>query len=155
MILSPEFNKALTYAADLHREQPPKGTSIPYLSHLLSVCGLVLEHGGSQDEAVAVLLHDSLEDQPRGHQTAIEIREQFGESILTIVRECTDTDEEPKSSWPERKQRYINHIWTASPSAQLVSACDKLHNIRAIVRDFKDLGPGLWDRFNAGPDQTL
>ena len=155
MPLSSIFNDALLYAADVHRHQFRKETSIPYLSHLLAVCGAVLEHGGSEEEVIAALLHDALEDQPRGGRTKAEIRDRFGDRVLKIVEECSDTEEEPKPPWRERKQRYIAHLPASSPSAQLVSACDELHNIRAIARDLKDLGPGLWSRFNAGPEDTL
>jgi len=153
--LSNKFGEALVYATGLHREQLRKGTQVPYICHLLGVCGLVLEHGGAEDDAIAALLHDALEDQPRGGRTRDEIRERFGERVLATVEECSDADTHPKPPWRLRKERYIAHVPEASPSALLVSACDKLHNARALVRDYKEWGDSLWSRFNATGEETL
>jgi len=126
-----------------------KGTEIPYISHLLSVAGIVLEFGGTEDEAIAALLHDAIEDKKA---TTEEIDRAFGASVRRIVMECSDTDEYPKPPWRQRKERYIEHLREASNSALLVSAADKLHNARAILADYRQLGDRLWDRFNTDAD---
>ncbi len=101
--LSPQFDNALAYASQLHRDQARKGTQIPYVSHLLAVAAIVLEHGGTEDEAIAALLHDAVEDQG-GAETRAVIRERFGENVAAIVDGCTDADITPKPPWKERKQ---------------------------------------------------
>jgi GTP pyrophosphokinase len=153
-MLSPRFCDALVYATQLHRDQRRKGTHIPYVSHLLAVTALVLEHGGTEDEAIAALLHDAVEDQG-GAETREAIRERFGEDVAAIVDGCTDADTLPKPPWCERKKAYIEHIECAPRSVRLVSAADKLHNARAILADYRQLGEPLWGRFNGGRDGTL
>lgn len=152
--LSPRFDTALVYASHFHRDQQRKGGSIPYVSHLLAVTAIVLEHGGTEDEAIAALLHDAVED--RGGPAMRElILEEFGEAVVTIVDGCTDADTIPKPPWRERKEAYIAHVSDASASVRLVSAADKLHNARAILADYQQLGDRLWCRFNGGRDGTL
>lgn len=154
--LTTRFDDALTYASDLHRHQLRKGTLIPYLSHTLAVCAVVLEHGGGEDEAIAALLHDGPEDQ--GGETTLEaIRDRFGETVASIVAECSDTFEQPKPPWPERKARYLERLDrdSVSPSVLLVSAADKLHNLRSILADLQVVGSALWDRFNSTAEQQL
>ena len=153
-ILSPRFDEALAFAVDLHREQPRKGTGVPYVSHLLSVAALVLEHGGSEDQAIAALLHDAVEDQG-GRPTAERIRERFGDLVADIVDGCTDTDVSPKPPWRERKEAYVERVRREPAHVRLVSAADKLHNARTMVTDLRIHGPALWQRFNAGRDETL
>jgi (p)ppGpp synthase/HD superfamily hydrolase len=152
--LGPRFEQALPYAAQLHRDQVRKGTGIPYVSHLLAVAGIVLEHGGSEDEAIAALLHDAVEDQG-GAPTLQAIRLRFGETVAAIVEGCTDTDEMPKPPWRPRKEAYIAHVASASPSVRLVSAADKLHNARTILADYRRGGDAVWDRFSGGKAGTL
>ena len=152
--LSDRFTQALTFACELHRVQARKGTEIPYVSHLLGVTSLALEFGATEDEAIAAVLHDAVEDQG-GPATAQRIRAQFGDAVVDIVLACTDADTVPKPTWRERKEKYVAHIRVASPSARLVSACDKLHNARAILSDYRELGEGLWGRFTGGRDGTL
>jgi (p)ppGpp synthase/HD superfamily hydrolase len=154
MILTTRFEEALVFASRLHVHQVRKGTAIPYLSHLLAVAGLVLEHGADEDIAIAALLHDAVEDQG-GAATREEIRRRFGGSVVQIIDGCTDADVIPKPPWRERKEKYIAHIREASPSVRLVSAADKLHNARAILADYRELGEALWDRFNGGKEGTL
>ena len=154
MLLSPDFAEALTFAAHLHSAQTRKGTEIPYISHLLSVAGLVIEFGVTEDEAIAALLHDAVEDQG-GQLTLERIRRRFGSAVADIVEVCSDTDVEPKPAWRPRKEAYLAHIGHASGSARLVSVADKLHNATAILRDYRRLGEGLWERFNGGKDGTL
>ena len=154
MELSERFNQAFAYAAELHAEQPRKGTTIPYISHPLAVAAIVLEHGGDEDEAIAALLHDAIED-AGGDRVRQGIRARFGEVVAEIVEGCTDTDVTPKPPWRERKEAYIEHAKDASRSVLLVSASDKLHNGRAILLDYRSLGESLWGRFKGGKEGTL
>ncbi len=153
-ILTSKFDEALAYAVDLHRVQPRKGTGVPYVSHLLSVAALVLEHGGTEEQAIAALLHDAVEDQG-GRPTAEAIRARFGEAVAEIVDGCTDTDLTPKPPWRERKEAYVARVRREPAHVRLVSAADKLHNARTMVTDLRIHGPALWERFNAGRDETL
>jgi (p)ppGpp synthase/HD superfamily hydrolase len=142
------------FAADLHSAQTRKGSGAPYLSHLLAVAAIVMEHGGDEDEVIAALLHDAIEDQG-GDVARQEVRRQFGERVTQIVDECTDTDVQPKPPWRQRKEDYLAHLPHASASARLVSAADKLHNSRSIVSDYRQLGDEVWQRFKGGRDGTL
>ena len=150
----PRFDDALTYAARLHRAQVRKGFGIPYITHLLAVAAIVGEHGGTEDEVIAALLHDAVEDQG-GQPRLAEIRARFGDAVAAIVWGCTDADTVPKPPWRERKDAYVAHLAAASPSIRLVSSADKLHNARAILLDLRTLGPALWDRFTGGRDGSL
>jgi len=154
MIPSPRLDEAFAYASRLHASQVRKGSTIPYLSHLLAVTAIVLECGGGEDEAIAALLHDAIEDQG-GPATRAEIGRRFGERVVAIVNGCTDADTVPKLPWRQRKEAYVAHIADASPSVRLVSAADKLHNARSILADYRQLGEALWDRFLGGRDGTL
>lgn len=159
--ISPRFHDALHCASRLHAADTRKGTEIPYISHLLAVCGLVLEHGGTEDEAIAALLHDAIEDADdveEAEARRCEIEERFGAAVVAIVEGCTDGDPAEKASmeWPVRKQRYLAHLDVADDrSVLLVSCADKLHNARAILRDYRELGEELWGRFKGGRDGTL
>lgn len=152
--LGPRFEDALSYAARLHANQLRDDTEIPYVSHLLGVASLVLEHGGTEDEAIAALLHDAAEDQG-GDATLAEIRGRFGQDVESIVRECSDSFETPKPPWRARKEKFIAGIADAGPSALLVELADKLHNARCILADYRQIGDALWTRFNGGKDGTL
>lgn len=145
---------ALLMATGLHAGQFRKGTTIPYVSHLFAVASLVMEAGGDEDEIIAALLHDGPEDQG-GEKTLAEIRQKFGARVADIVSDCSDTFEEPKPPWEERKKAYIDHLATVSESTLLVSCADKLHNSRAILTDYRMHGEALWDRFRGGRDGTL
>jgi (p)ppGpp synthase/HD superfamily hydrolase len=149
-----KFERALVYAARLHRDQYRKGTRIPYVTHLLAVASIVGENGGTEDEVVAALLHDAPEDQG-GEAILEEIRARFGDEVAQIVDGCTDTYEDPKPPWRERKERYLAHLAGASGSVRLVSSADKLHNARAVLSDYRLLGEDLWSRFNGGKEGTL
>ena len=145
------FDTALQFASGLHHQQPRKGVSIPYIAHLMSVCALVLETGGNEDQAIAALLHDAVEDQG-GLPTLDTIRHLFGKRVATIVKSCSDStvsDPKKKLGWRKRKQRYLAHLRKASKDALIVSAADKLHNARAILSDYRKVGDKLWKRFNA------
>ncbi|HYZ68419.1 MAG TPA: HD domain-containing protein [Mycobacterium sp.] len=145
--LTGQFAKALVYAELKHHTQVRKGGDIPYVGHLLSVAGLVINDGGSEAQAIAALLHDAVEDQG-GPATLDEIRNNFGDDVARIVAECSDTDEEPKPAWLERKQNYIDHLATVGEDTLLVSVADKLDNARSMLRDYHEHGPKLWERFN-------
>jgi hypothetical protein len=148
--LSERFTEAMALARDVHCRDVRKGTEIPYLSHLMSVSALVLEHGGSEDQAIAGLLHDAAED--HGGQSMIDtIRVRFGDDVAAIVAACTDSlteDPHHKLPWWLRKVAYVDHLESADSDALLVSAADKLHNSRCILADYRLLGDELWSRFN-------
>ena len=151
--LSRRFADAAAWAWELHAEQTRKGTGIPYVAHLYGVAALALEHGADEDEAIAALLHDAAEDQG-GEKTLAEIGQRFGSRVAGIVEACTDTTAEPKPPWRERKERHLEHLRGAGASAHLVVLCDKVHNLRALVRDYRAVGEALWSRFRtrSGPD---
>jgi GTP pyrophosphokinase len=152
--LSERFPEALKYAGELHLNQVRKGSGIPYAAHILSVTALVLEHGGSEEEAIAALLHDAAED--CGGRTRLDdIRERFGAGVADIVEGCTDTFEQPKPPWRPRKEAFVAGLAAASASVRLVVAADKLHNVRSILADYSALGEALWPRFTGGKDGTL
>jgi (p)ppGpp synthase/HD superfamily hydrolase len=153
-VYGPRFEDALTYAARLHRQQERKGSGVPYVTHLLAVAAIVGEVGGGEDEVIAALLHDAVEDQG-GRARLAEIRERYGDVVAEIVWGCTDADTVPKPPWRERKEVYVAHLAEASPSVRLVSSADKLHNARSILSDLRVLGPELWDRFAGGREGTL
>jgi len=152
MDLTSRFDTALVYASAQHRAQRRKGTDIPYVAHLLAVAGLALEHGATEDEAIAALLHDVIEDQGVRFE---ELEKLFGRAVAEIVRGCSDTDVTPKPPWRERKEQYIKHVRESSSSVRLVSMCDKLHNARAILSDLRVHGDALWSRFTGGRAGSL
>ncbi|SEI42719.1 HD domain-containing protein [Frateuria terrea] len=164
-MLTERFTAAVDYARVAHAHQCRKGTAIPYIEHLLGVASLVLGHGGDEDQAIAGLLHDVLEDCGEAH--AAVIGDRFGARVLAIVRGCTDGSAEGKAAvadadarrrdWLRRKQAYLAHLAHASDDMLLVSGCDKLHNARAIVADLgrPGVGRGVFDRFTGGRDGTL
>jgi (p)ppGpp synthase/HD superfamily hydrolase len=154
MSLTPRFDEALRLAHTLHRDQRRKGTTIPYVAHLLSVAALVIEHGGDEEEAIAALFHDAIEDQG-GSLAREQIRSRFGERVAAIADGCTDAVGTPKPPWRGRKQAHLAKLQAASRSVLLVACADKLHNARTLVGDYRAIGEGLWDRFHGGRDGTL
>lgn len=152
--LTSRFDEAFIYAHDAHRAQTRKETSIPYIGHLMGVASIVLDDGGTEEEAIAALLHDSAED-AGGRQRLEDIRQRFGDGVAKIVADCTDSWTQPKEPWAVRKQKYIEHARTLSPSSLRVSAADKVHNTYAILRDLRNIGDNVWKRFSAGPDDVL
>jgi (p)ppGpp synthase/HD superfamily hydrolase len=154
MHLSSRFEDALLYAAQKHATQIRKGSGVPYVAHLIGTASIALEYGANEDEAIAALLHDAIEDQG-GAQTREEIRSRFGDTVTAIVVGCTDADTIPKPPWRQRKEAYIAHLASASPSVRLVSASDKLHNARSILKDYRELGESLWGRFTGGREGSL
>lgn len=153
-LLTHRFEQALAYAFQLHARQLRKGSGIPYIAHLLGVTSLVLEDGGSEDEAIAALLHDAVEDQG-GMETLEEIRRRFGDTVADIVAGCTDAFETPKPPWEQRKAYYLNHLKGAGLSVRRVSLADKLYNARSILANLRTLGPSTWQRFNGGKEGSL
>jgi (p)ppGpp synthase/HD superfamily hydrolase len=152
--LTARFQRALVYAARVHARQFRKGTTRPYIGHLLGVTSIVLTHGGDEDEAVAALLHDAVEDQG-GKPRLREIRRRFGARVAHIVEGCTDSDIEPKPPWLERKTEYLQHLRRADSSVLLVSAADKLYNARETLEDLRTHRDLLWKRFKGGKRGTL
>lgn len=155
---SPRFLDALSYAVRLHGTDVRKGTPVPYVAHLFSVCSLVLTNGGSEDEAIAALLHDALEDHPQETSPEV-ISNRFGRNVLEIVEACTDTPADYKGGakppWRQRKTSYIEHVRTANASARRVALADKLDNARSTLADYRRFGDSLWARFNAGKEEQL
>jgi len=149
-----KFQQAVALALELHRGQTRKGSQVPYVTHLFAVAALVGEHGGSEVEVIAALLHDGPEDQG-GQQTLDRIRAQFGDAVADIVEGCSDTLQTPKPAWQPRKSAYIARMDTASRSVLLVSCADKLHNARCTLMDLREEGPGVWERFSGKREQTL
>jgi (p)ppGpp synthase/HD superfamily hydrolase len=154
MELSSRFTEALSYAAALHAKQRRKVSGEPYLAHLLAVAALVMDYGGNEDEAIAGLLHDAVEDQG-GLATLDEIGRRFGPTVAEIVEGCTDATVVPKPPWRPRKEAYIARLRSAPAAVRLVSAADKLHNARSIIREYRRCGPALWTNFRGGREGTL
>ena len=154
MALGPRFNEAFVFAAEKHAGQTRKRTAVPYISHLMGVASLVLEGGGGEDEAVAALLHDVVED-CGGYPMLEEVRRCFGDRVATIVDGCTDSYAVPKPEWKQRKMEYLDGLDQAGNDIRLVSAADKLHNARTILADYRQEGDAIWDRFNGRRDGTL
>jgi (p)ppGpp synthase/HD superfamily hydrolase len=148
--------EALSFALAAHGDQKRKGSAVPHASHLLAVAGLVLEAGGDANQAVAALLHDTLEDGPDVDEA--RLRSAFGAEVTAIVVACTDLlpgdTHEHKSPWGERKRRYLAQLAAAPSRARLVAGCDKLHNLRTLITDLRTQGPATLERFTATPEQT-
>jgi len=152
--LSSRFEDALTFATRLHDGQYRKDTATPYIAHLMAVASLVLEQGGTEDQAIAALLHDAIEDQ--GHKVTLEgIRRRFGETVAHIVDGCTDARTFPKPPWRERKEAFVAYLRDAPAAVRLVACADKLHNARTILDNYRGVGEAVWERFNGGRAGTL
>ncbi len=154
MKLTPRFEESLCYAVRLHADQTRKGTQIPYAAHLLSVAALVIENGGDEDQAIAALLHDAVEDQG-GLPRLQEIRQRYGERVANLVDGCTDAYQLPKPPWRQRKEAYLDRLRKEHPDVRLISLADKLHNARSLFISLKEEGQAVWKRFNGGKDGTL
>ena len=151
------FESALVYANQVHQGQQRKGTLIPYMAHILGVAAIALEYGADEDEAVGALLHDAAED-GGGEARLAEIRARFGDAVGDIVLGCSDSlveHPEEKLPWRERKESYLAHLEGASQPVCLVSAADKLHNVRSIIRDLRQHGDEVWERFQGKREGTL
>jgi (p)ppGpp synthase/HD superfamily hydrolase len=154
MKLTARFNEALQYTVHLHGGQVRKVNGEPYVAHLLGVASIALDYGANEDEAIAALLHDAIEDQG-GLATGEEIRRRFGPTLIEIVEGCTDANTIPKAPWQERKDLFLARLAHASPSIRLVVAADKLHNVRSLLRDYRQQGEAIWKHFKGGRDKTL
>lgn len=156
---SERFHEAMAYASRLHAGQQRKGSDTPYIAHLLAVTAIVLEHGATEDEAIAALLHDAVEDQG-GEAALLEIRQTYGDEIAEIVKGLSDKglaelDAPHRPSWRPRKERYIARLRTAPYSVRLVAAADKLHNARSVLSDYRAHGEAVWEKFTGGREGTL
>lgn len=154
VLLTQRFHDAFLFASEKHAAQTRKQTPIPYIAHLMSVAALVLEAGGDEDLAIAGLLHDVVED-CGGKPMLDEVRRRFGHRVAHVVEGCTDADTYPKPPWRERKQAYLQHLQQADGDVRLVSAADKLHNAREILKDYREGGEAVWDRFKGKREGTL
>ena len=152
--LSAKFEKALQYASRIHNGELRKKTKVPDIGHILGVASIALEYGADETEAIAALLHDAVED-CGGAKRLRDIERKFGRVVAKIVDGCTDTDADPKPPWLERKKEYVSHVRHAPISTQLVSASDKLHNVRALLRNYREEGDKLWDRYSCGKKGAL
>jgi GTP pyrophosphokinase len=158
--LTGRFDAAFLYAHERHGSQRRKGTGVPFIAHVIAVTALVLEHGGDEEQAIAALLHDTVEDHPREGRTSAEILERFGERVHRMVIAMTDSDpgapdDAAKGPWHERKEAYLGHLAAASAEVLLVAAADKLHNARAVYEDYRNDGEAIWSRFAVGRDDQL
>ncbi len=154
MILTERFDTALVFASQWHRKQMRKGKDVPYISHLLGVAAIVLEFGGEEDQAIAALLHDAIEDQG-GIETGRAIRAKFGDRVADIVEGCTDSFTDPRPPWRERKEYYLSHLQEVDRATLLVSAADKLYNVSTIVKDYRSQYDRVWDHFTASKPEVL
>jgi (p)ppGpp synthase/HD superfamily hydrolase len=154
MKLGPRFEEAFRFAAERHATQTRKKTDVPYISHLMSVAALVLEAGGDEDQTIAALLHDVVED-CGGEPVLEEVRQRFGDRVAKIVAGCTDAYTIPKPAWKQRKLDYLEVLRRADDDVRLVSAADKLHNVRTILVDYRTDGDAVWERFSGRRDGTL
>jgi len=155
--LTRRFNLSFELASGLHHAQTRKGTPVPYIGHLMAVCSLVLDAGGDEDQAIAALLHDAVEDQG-GLATLATIRQLFGDRVAAAVEACSDSttsDPTKKLPWRERKEKYLAHLREASKDALIVGAADKLHNARAILADYRQVGEELGSRFSVPKAEQL
>ena len=152
--LGPRFLRAFQFASKMHTGQARKASTIPYIAHLMGVASLVLEAGGDEDLAIAALLHDVVED-CGGAPVLAEIRKQFGNRVAKVVEGCTDSDTYPKPPWRKRKEKYLQHLKHADADTRLVSAADKLNNVRSILSDYRQIGEFVWERFNGRRVGTL
>lgn len=151
--MTDRFTEGLAYAHELHRHQRRKGNGCPYIAHLLAVASLVIEAGGEEDECIAALLHDAVEDQG-GPRTAAEIRRRFGDRVAEIVDGCTER-RTPEMTWKDRKQAAVLRVSEASRSVLLVISADKLHNARSLIAAYRESGDEVWYRFGGGRDGSL
>ena len=156
--VTPRMYKALKLAFKLHGHDARKKSTVPYIAHLLAVCALVQLDGGIEDEAIAALLHDALEDKPKEINRK-KIRHKFGKKVLKMIELSTDTPKDyaggQKPPWRKRKEAYLKHIRETDPSLLRVTIADKIDNARAILADHLRMGDEVWERFNAGKEDQL
>jgi len=152
--LTDRFAEAFEYSNGMHRGQTRKIHETPYISHPMAVASIVLEGGGDEDEAIAALLHDVIED-CGGRPREEEIRSRFGDRVADLVVAVTDAWESPKPPWQERKDATIEHLKTADPSVRLLKSADLLCNIRSLMTEYLERGEAVWQHFRAGCERTL
>lgn len=152
--LTQRFFDAMHYAHEVHGAQTRKGTAVPFMAHLIGVASIVLDDGGTEEEAVAALLHDAAEDHG-GRARLDDIRARFGNGVAKVVEDCTDSWATPPEPWSERKTKYVEHARKLSGGSLRVSAADKVHNTYAILRDLRSIGERVWERYSASPDDVL
>ena len=159
--LTDRYDRALLYATQVHGGQLRKATTVPYFAHLMAVSATVLEYGGDEDQAIAGLLHDAVEDQG-GRPRLNDIRNRFGARVADMVLACSDNVAEggsgqPKQDWQTRKERYIKHLHDLDRDILLISLADKTHNARSILRDLRkdEIGASIWQRFSQPKERTL
>jgi GTP pyrophosphokinase len=160
-ILTDRFDRALLYASQVHGGQVRKGTTVPYVAHLMAVAATVMEYGGDEDQVVAALLHDAVEDQG-GLARLADIRSRFGARVADLVEGCSDdlgngSDGHPRPPWRERKTKHLDHLSSAPQDVLLIALSDKTHNARSILRDLRkqDVGEAIWDRFGKPKSETI
>jgi GTP pyrophosphokinase len=151
---SERASEALAYTFALHAQQMRKGSGVPYITHLLAVAALVGDYGGDEEQFIAALLHDAVEDQG-GYATLEEIRARFGERVATLVDGASDAHAVPKPPWRSRKEEHVAKIARADADLKLIVAADKLHNAQSVLRDMAIVGPCVWDRFFGKRDGSL
>jgi len=151
---SERLDEAFAFAHNLHRNQRRKGSRVPYVTHLMAVGALVGEHGGDEDQVIAALLHDAMEDQG-GRDTLEQVRVRFGDRVAELVTGASDAEDDPKPPWQQRKESFLQRLAAAAPELKLLVAADILHNARATVSDLRQWGPAVWNRFRGGRDGTL
>lgn len=154
MELSDRFEHALSWAITLHGEQKRKLSGVPYVGHLLRVCGTVMEYAGDEDEVIAALLHDALEDQNRPGLEE-DIADRFGSGVLHIIKQCSDREDSPPPPWRKRKEAFLERLKMADASVRLVTAADKLDNVRNLVTLYRAWGDRVWEHFRGGKEGTL
>ena len=154
MEYSQRAGDALAFTFDLHATQTRKGAGAPYITHLIAVAALVGEYGGNEDQFIAALLHDAVEDQG-GRKTLALIRERYGARVAELVLGASETDDTPKPPWRSRKEQHIAKMAAAGAELKLIVAADKLHNMRSVLRDLRIEGPRVWENFTGRCDGTL
>ena len=152
--LTTKFKRAFAYAASIHGGKLRKKTRIPDLGHVLGVTAIALEYGADETEAIAALLHDAVED-AGGKKRLLDIQRKFGPKVAKIVEGCTDSLAERKPPWLERKKKYVAHVRSAPIPTKLVSAADKLQNVRSLLRNYHEEGDQLWRRYASGKEGAL
>ena len=156
--LTSRFQEALDLAFRLHGHAARKASGVLTMAHLLGVCAIVQHDGGDEDEAIAALLHDALEDEP-GHISREDIQRQFGGRVLAIVEASTDTPRShtggAKPPWRQRKEAYLAHARLSDPALLRVTVADKVDNLRSMLMDYRREGDALWRRFHAGKQEQL
>ncbi|NIA18264.1 MAG: HD domain-containing protein [Actinobacteria bacterium] len=156
MQLTPKIQKAINMAAEKHLGQKRKSTGRPFVVHPFSVGFLLSEFTHDEDIIAAGFLHDVLED-AKGY-TFLDMKRDFGLRVAEIVKENSE-DKYPggiknkKTTWETRKKKKLRQLKNAGRDALIVSAADKIHNLKSIIRNYEQFGEKLWKKFNAPPEK--